>query len=89
MLYPVMIPRPLSPESLEFDDRISSVHPLIFKSLAVQGGWRRASRCREHQVCGGDAEGSAAAACSEDRVAAGSHKLSCVWFLCKGLAYQH
>ena len=37
----------------------------------------------------GAAEGSAAAACPEDRVAAGSHKLSCVWFLCKGLAYQH
>ena len=34
VLYPVMIPRPLSPESLEFDDHISSVHPLIFKSWA-------------------------------------------------------
>ena len=66
-LYPVMIPHPLFSESLEFDDLISSVHPLIFKSLAVPGEWQRAPRGGQHQVCGRDANRGLEAACRDDR----------------------
>ena len=40
------------------------------------GEWRRASRCREHQVRGGDADRGLAAACRDDRGARGCPELS-------------